>query len=173
MLQGRPACRFVHRAPVTCAVRPSDCNIRDMYAACTYLRLPSHRPLAPLGPAKAPRSVQARASAPPAVWTPSGPMAEAPAPREMKKICVFCGASSGSQPAYMAAAKALGECLVEQKIGLVYGGEELMGRRARGARQRRGVATGVRGAACARVVRTRHPRHDLHMVKPHGTLLAA
>ncbi|KXZ54676.1 hypothetical protein GPECTOR_4g742 [Gonium pectorale] len=53
--------------------------------------------------------------------------------RQLLKICVFCGASTGSDPRYMAAAKALGEHLVQQKIGLVYGGGTvgLMGEIAR------------------------------------------
>ena len=40
----------------------------------------------------------------------------------MKRICVYCGSSMGKRPEYAAAAKALGEALVERNIGLVYGG---------------------------------------------------
>ncbi|MFF7707659.1 TIGR00730 family Rossman fold protein [Pseudomonas sp. NPDC007930] len=40
----------------------------------------------------------------------------------LKSICVFCGASSGANPAYTAAAAALGTYLAEQGIRLVYGG---------------------------------------------------
>lgn len=40
----------------------------------------------------------------------------------MKRICVYCGSSMGKLPEYADAAKALGEALVEQNIGLVYGG---------------------------------------------------
>lgn len=40
----------------------------------------------------------------------------------MKNICVYCGSSPGRQPIYVAAAKALGRTLVENNIGLVYGG---------------------------------------------------
>lgn len=39
-----------------------------------------------------------------------------------KRICVFCGSSSGSDPAYAAAAVSLGELLAENEITLVYGG---------------------------------------------------
>lgn len=49
----------------------------------------------------------------------------APQPLEFKKVAVFCGASSGTSPAYLEAAKALGDEMVRRGIGLVYGGEEL------------------------------------------------
>ena len=47
----------------------------------------------------------------------------APQPKEFRKIAVFCGASSGSSPVYVEAAKALGEEMVRRGIGLVYGGK--------------------------------------------------
>lgn len=40
----------------------------------------------------------------------------------MKRICVFCGSSVGSNPAYAEAAVTLGGLLATKKIGLVYGG---------------------------------------------------
>jgi uncharacterized protein (TIGR00730 family) len=40
----------------------------------------------------------------------------------MKSIAVYCGASSGANPLYADAARALGQVLVEHNIGLVYGG---------------------------------------------------
>jgi uncharacterized protein (TIGR00730 family) len=40
----------------------------------------------------------------------------------MKRICVFCGSSSGSRPEYRAAAEELGTEVVRRNIGLVYGG---------------------------------------------------
>jgi len=40
----------------------------------------------------------------------------------MKRICVFCGSSVGSNPAYAEAAVTLGGLLAKKKIGLVYGG---------------------------------------------------
>jgi uncharacterized protein (TIGR00730 family) len=47
----------------------------------------------------------------------------------MKRICVFCGSSSGSRPEYTAAAIELGAELSRRNIGLVYGGSKtgLMG----------------------------------------------
>lgn len=40
----------------------------------------------------------------------------------MKSIAVYCGASSGANPLYADAARALGQVLVAHNIGLVYGG---------------------------------------------------
>ncbi|GER41833.1 cytokinin riboside 5'-monophosphatephosphoribohydrolase-like [Striga asiatica] len=39
-----------------------------------------------------------------------------------KRICVFCGSSSGKKPSYQQAAIELGKTLVERRIDLVYGG---------------------------------------------------
>jgi uncharacterized protein (TIGR00730 family) len=41
---------------------------------------------------------------------------------EMKKICVFCGANPGTNPAYAEAARALGHAIAARGLGLVYGG---------------------------------------------------
>jgi len=48
----------------------------------------------------------------------------------MKRICVYCGSSPGSQPAYLSGAEALGNALVKRRLGLVYGGAQIgiMGR---------------------------------------------
>ena len=40
----------------------------------------------------------------------------------LTSVCVFCGASTGSNPAYREAAVALGEELARRKLTLVYGG---------------------------------------------------
>ena len=40
----------------------------------------------------------------------------------MRRICVFCGSRPGVNPAYRAAAEALGQMLAERGIELVYGG---------------------------------------------------
>ena len=64
----------------------------------------------------------------------------------MKRLCVFCGANVGRNPAYRDAAVALGEELAARDIGLVYGGASvgLMGvvadaARARGAEAKRSI----------------------------------
>ncbi len=40
----------------------------------------------------------------------------------MKNICVFCGSNAGAQPAYVAAARQLGQVLAQRQITLIYGG---------------------------------------------------
>jgi uncharacterized protein (TIGR00730 family) len=40
----------------------------------------------------------------------------------IRRICVFCGSRPGHRPEYVDAARRLGGLLVEQGIGLVYGG---------------------------------------------------
>ncbi|CAI0462676.1 unnamed protein product [Linum tenue] len=43
-------------------------------------------------------------------------------PSRFKRICVFCGSSSGKKATYQEAAVELGQELVERRIDLVYGG---------------------------------------------------
>ncbi len=40
----------------------------------------------------------------------------------MRRLCVFCGSSTGTRPAYAAATLAVAELLVRRRITLVYGG---------------------------------------------------
>jgi uncharacterized protein (TIGR00730 family) len=40
----------------------------------------------------------------------------------MRRICVFCGSSSGVRPAYTASARAVGRLLAERGVDVVYGG---------------------------------------------------
>ena len=63
----------------------------------------------------------------------------------MRRICVFCGSSSGSHPEYGAAAEELGAELVRRTIGLVYGGGKvgLMGVLADAVLKAGGEAVGV------------------------------
>ena len=63
----------------------------------------------------------------------------------MKRVCVFCGASSGRKPAYAEAARAFGAALAARGLGLVYGGGRvgLMGSVAAGALDAGGEAIGV------------------------------
>ncbi len=44
---------------------------------------------------------------------------------ELKRLCVFCGSHFGADPAYRAAARELGERMVERGLGLVYGGGDV------------------------------------------------
>jgi uncharacterized protein (TIGR00730 family) len=63
----------------------------------------------------------------------------------VKRVCVFCGASSGRRAAYAEAARGLGATLAGRGIGLVYGGGRvgLMGAVADGALGAGGEVTGV------------------------------
>jgi uncharacterized protein (TIGR00730 family) len=63
----------------------------------------------------------------------------------MKNICVYCGANSGTNSAYLKAAKTLGKAMAEAGIGLVYGGASvgLMGEIARTVLDHGGRVTGV------------------------------
>lgn len=67
----------------------------------------------------------------------------------MQRVCVFCGSSSGAQPAYLAAASALGSSLARRGLGLVYGGASvgLMGAVADAAMASGGQVFGVIPAA--------------------------
>ena len=40
----------------------------------------------------------------------------------MRRVCVFCGSSSGSRPVYAEASRALGKTMRQRNLGLVYGG---------------------------------------------------
>lgn len=63
----------------------------------------------------------------------------------MRRVCVFCGSSSGSRPAYAAAARAFGAALAARGLGLVYGGGRvgLMGALADGVLAAGGEVVGV------------------------------
>ncbi len=88
------------------------------------------------------------------------------------RLCVFCGASPGRDPAYAALARAVGRGLAERGIGLVYGGGRvgLMGTVADAALEAGGEVIGVipsrlverelahRGVTDLRVVDTLHAR---------------
>jgi|ERR1051326_1115684 uncharacterized protein (TIGR00730 family) len=63
----------------------------------------------------------------------------------MKRICVFCGSSTGIRSAYAEAARAMGQALLAKRIGLVYGGGNvgLMGTIADSVMQGSGEVIGV------------------------------
>jgi hypothetical protein len=64
---------------------------------------------------------------------------------QIRKVCVYCGSSAGTDPAYVAAATRLGEVLADAGIGLVYGGGSagLMGALAQAMQARGGEIVGV------------------------------
>ena len=85
----------------------------------------------------------------------------------IKRVCVFCGSSSGARPAYAAAAVALSQCLAARGITIVYGGGNvgLMGVLADTARAAGGEVIGVipRALVAKEVAHTELP--DLRIVE--------
>jgi uncharacterized protein (TIGR00730 family) len=93
----------------------------------------------------------------------------------IRRICVFCGSSCGTNPAYRRAAEELGQLLAKRNIGLVYGGGciGLMGALADAALAAGGEVIGVipdsllrrevghRGVTTLHVVETMHQRKAL------------
>lgn len=63
----------------------------------------------------------------------------------IRNICVYCGSGPGTNPAYVATAKALGKSLAAADIGLVYGGGSLglMGEVAKSTLAHGGRVTGI------------------------------
>ncbi|MEE4604497.1 MAG: TIGR00730 family Rossman fold protein [Desulfobacteraceae bacterium] len=63
----------------------------------------------------------------------------------MKRICVFCGSSSGNNSKYAKSARNLGATLAEQDVTLVYGGSNigLMGEIANSMIDRNGNVIGI------------------------------
>jgi uncharacterized protein (TIGR00730 family) len=68
------------------------------------------------------------------------------APRPtLQTVCVYCGSGAGENPAFVEAARTLGQTLAEAGIGLVYGGGDLglMGAVARAVLKHGGHVTGI------------------------------
>jgi hypothetical protein len=65
--------------------------------------------------------------------------------RAMKRVCVFCGSSAGTNPVHLEAAREVGRALAARGVGLVYGGGSvgLMGAVADAALAAGGEVTGV------------------------------
>ena len=82
------------------------------------------------------------------------------------RICGFCGSSSGRNPAYAAAAVALGKCLAEHGINLVYGGASvgLMGVLADSVLASGGQVVGVIPKALADKEVAHRQLTELHVV---------
>jgi uncharacterized protein (TIGR00730 family) len=84
----------------------------------------------------------------------------------MKRLCVFCGSSPGTNPAYAEAAAAMGTLLAQRGIGLVYGGGNvgLMGTIADAALAAGGEVIGVIPQALADREVAHHGVTDLRVV---------
>ena len=93
----------------------------------------------------------------------------------MKKLCVFTGAATGSDPRFAGAAHQLGQILASRNLGLVYGGGKsgLMGKIADAVITADGHITGIipkfldnveiahRGLNDLRVIDTMHERKNM------------
>ena len=92
---------------------------------------------------------------------------------DVKRICVFCGSSTGHDPIFRESAARMGRLLAEQNIGLVYGGGQigLMGVVADAVLEQGGEVVGVIPEALATKellhtgVTEMHVVHDMHARK--------
>jgi uncharacterized protein (TIGR00730 family) len=66
-------------------------------------------------------------------------------PSKIRRICVYCGSSPGTDPAFVEAAHAFGAILTKNGIGLVYGGGTvgIMGELAHAVLDQGGEVTGI------------------------------
>ncbi|MFZ0426429.1 MAG: TIGR00730 family Rossman fold protein [Xanthobacteraceae bacterium] len=64
---------------------------------------------------------------------------------KINAVCVYCGSSPGTEPAFAEAAKKLGKILAENNVRLIYGGGSvgLMGALAEAVREHGGEVTGI------------------------------
>ena len=64
---------------------------------------------------------------------------------KIRTVCVYCGSSPGTNPAFVESARALGQAMAEQGVGLVYGGggEGIMGEIANTVLRHGGKVTGI------------------------------
>ena len=64
---------------------------------------------------------------------------------DIRKVCVYCGSSPGTDPAYVQAAQEFGRILAEAKVGLIYGGGAvgIMGALAYAVLDNGGEVTGI------------------------------
>ena len=78
---------------------------------------------------------------------------------KINALCVYCGSSPGTDPAFVAAAQSFGRILAENDVGLIYGGGSigLMGALAQAVLKHGGKATGVIPEF---LVRRERPQHD-------------
>jgi uncharacterized protein (TIGR00730 family) len=84
-------------------------------------------------------------------------------PSKIRKICVYCGSSPGTDPAFVEAARAFGEILAKNGVGLVYGGGAvgIMGAIARAVHEHDGEVTGIIPKFLMSRERALHGTHEL------------
>jgi len=84
-------------------------------------------------------------------------------PSKIGKICVYCGSGPGTDPAFVEAARAFGEILAKNGIGLVYGGGGvgIMGTLAHSVHDHGGEVTGIIPKFLMSRERALHGTHEL------------
>ena len=82
---------------------------------------------------------------------------------KINALCVYCGSSPGTDPAFLEAAQAFGKILAENDIRLIYGGGSvgLMGALAQAVLEHGGEATGVIPEFLTKRERLRRLRQEL------------
>ncbi len=82
---------------------------------------------------------------------------------KINALCVYCGSSPGTDPAFLEAAQAFGKILAENEIRLIYGGGSvgLMGALAQAVLEHGGEATGVIPEFLTKRERPRRLRQEL------------
>ncbi|MGC1776503.1 MAG: TIGR00730 family Rossman fold protein [Xanthobacteraceae bacterium] len=82
---------------------------------------------------------------------------------KINAICVYCGSSAGTEPAFVDAAQKLGQILAENRIRLIYGGGSvgLMGALASSVLEHGGDVTGVIPEFLTKRERPRHMAQEL------------
>lgn len=85
----------------------------------------------------------------------------------MKRLCIFCGSSTGAHPDYARAATDMGSLLVREKMSLVYGGGGigLMGTVANAVLEGGGEVIGIIPKALARKEVAHQSLTDLRVVQ--------
>ena len=82
---------------------------------------------------------------------------------KINALCVYCGSSPGTDPAFVEAARSFGKILAENDIRLIYGGGSvgLMGALAEAVIENGGTATGIIPEFITRRERPRQLAHEL------------
>ncbi len=85
---------------------------------------------------------------------------------KINALCVYCGSSPGTDPAFVAAAQGLGKILAENQVRLVYGGGSvgLMGAVANAVLDHGGHVTGIIPEFLTKRERPRHVAQELIVV---------
>lgn len=85
----------------------------------------------------------------------------------MKRLCVYCGSSSGNAPAFTEAARELGEAIATRGLELVYGGARvgLMNEVAEAALAKGGKVIGVLPRFMSRKELAHESLTELHLVE--------